>query len=1124
MSMRKDAISWLFSRFVSRRQRRVRRSGLRLESLEGRRLLAVTGDSPAIAGTVFGDANEDGSVTAGEEIAGATINLYLDNGDGIFNNGDDTLVETTITDENGAYGFEDLNGLADFFVVQPEQVIGSVTLLEQVSGLLSPGASRLIIDQFETSQQATAMSPVPASDGSTLQFADESEVIGAERDIFVEMNAGIGELRLRVNPFDLNPVLQYDSTSGVEGVATVTWDGIDNDPNLTPSMGLGGIDLTEGGQNTGFTMKLGIDTAGEGDTITITLYQGSADNSSSASASIPLTDGTASGYLFMPFSSFTGPVTADNVDAIQANIGGNMASADAQVDYIGVTGPDIVNFLNDSGSDLVINKTNGVAEVIAGEGVTYTITVENMGPFDVVGAVVEDFFPDELDNVSYTSSTTGTVTGNTESGNGDINDTVDMAVGSSITYTASATVVSSASGDLVNESRVVPPDASPDPDSGNNVSIETTTIRSEVDLIVTKSDNGAEVGPGDRFTYTITVANQGPSDVVNASLTDVFPVELTAANFTSSVVTGTVTGNTESGSGHVNDQLNMTANSRVDYQVTVDIALDATDDITNTVTIDPPEGTIDRNPADNTATETTTITPVTDLSIIKTSDETEFVAGEEVTYTILARNLGPDDVTGAIVNDIFPAELIDVTYTSTVTGIVSGESPTGNGNISDTVNMSVGSSIEYAVTGLLVSSAAGEITNIASITPPNGVVDPDPNNNISTIEIPIVREVDLVVTKSTKMASAGPGNLVDYEMTITNEGPSDVSVVQITDIFSTELENISFSSVASGGATGNTASGTDDLDDTVSMPANSSITYTAEGTIVASATMDIVNTVTAETTAAINTNPDSSATVTTTLIPGVDLLVTKTNTSGDVTPGEEITYEIEVSNIGPNPANNALFEDNFSSLLEDISYTSQSEGGASGNTASGNGNISDLLNLPVGSSVTYQVTSTLRTDATGTLNNTATITAPDGTVNLNPSDSMSSVENPIIESEAAISGFVFLDLNNDGKFDDNDPPVEGAELLLEEPDGTEIESQLTDETGAYDFSPLTAGSYLVQQIVPDGYRMGKDSDGGEFGELVEPGLFSVTLEDGDVATDLYFGLLPLQPSKRELLASSFSNF
>ena len=287
--------------------------------------------------------------------------------------------------------------------------------------------------------------------------------------------------------------------------------------------------------------------------------------------------------------------------------------------------------------------------------------------------------------------------------------------------------------------------------------------------------------------------------------------------------------------------------------------------------------------------------------------------------------------------------------------------------------------------------------------------------------------------------------------------------------------------------------------------------------------MDIVNTVTAETTAAINTNPDSSATVTTTLIPGVDLLVTKTNTSGDVTPGEEITYEIEVSNIGPNPANNALFEDNFSSLLEDISYTSQSEGGASGNTASGNGDISDLLNLPVGSSVTYQVTSTLRTDATGTLNNTATITAPDGTLNLNPSDSMSSVENAIIESEAAISGFVFLDLDNDGKFDDNDPPVEGAEVLLEEPDGTEIESQLTDETGAYDFSPLTTGSYLVQQIVPDGYRMGKDSDGGEFGELVEPGLFSVTLEDGDVATDLYFGLLPLQPSKRELLASNFSN-
>ena len=195
--------------------------------------------------------------------------------------------------------------------------------------------------------------------------------------------------------------------------------------------------------------------------------------------------------------------------------------------------------------------------------------------------------------------------------------------------------------------------------------------------------------------------------VIGARLTDVFPVELTAATFTSSVVTGTVTGNTESGSGNVDDELNMTANSRVDYQVTVDIAPDATGNITNTVTIDPPVGIIDRNPADNTATETTSITQVTDLSIIKTSDETEFVAGEEVTYTILARNLGPDDVTGAIVEDIFPAELMDVTYTSTVTGVVSGETPSGNGNISDTVNMSVGSSIEYTVTGLLVSSAAG---------------------------------------------------------------------------------------------------------------------------------------------------------------------------------------------------------------------------------------------------------------------------------------------------------------------------------------------------------------------------------------------------------------------------------
>ena len=99
---------------------------------------------------------------------------------------------------------------------------------------------------------------------------------------------------------------------------------------------------------------------------------------------------------------------------------------------------------------------------------------------------------------------------------------------------------------------------------------------------------------------------------------------------------------------------------------------------------------------------------------------------------------GPGRCDRTIVEDIFPAELMDVTYTSTVTGVVSGETPSGNGNISDTVNMTL-IKVSNIRSPDCVSSTAGEVTNTASITPPDGVVDPDQTNSTSTIEIPVVR-------------------------------------------------------------------------------------------------------------------------------------------------------------------------------------------------------------------------------------------------------------------------------------------------------------------------------------------------------------------------------------------------
>ncbi len=286
---------------------------MQFESLEGRRLLTTADATPSVQGIVYLDFNGDGSPTSGEEVAGVTVQLFQDDGDGVFEpGGDDIQVGADqVTDANGQYCFAGIEGTASFFLVQPAQVVGSVSLGQQVSGLLSPGAPNLLIDSFTTTQTAQATPPAPSSDGSTLVFADESEVIGGERDLFVELISGVGEVELLVNPFGLLPVLQFNSSSGVQGAAIVTWDGQDLNSGPTPDMGLNGRDLTQGGINTGLGMEIGIDLAGSGDSLSLRLYQGDASNFSEVMAPIPTTDGTATAYLFIPFTDFTGPVSAD---------------------------------------------------------------------------------------------------------------------------------------------------------------------------------------------------------------------------------------------------------------------------------------------------------------------------------------------------------------------------------------------------------------------------------------------------------------------------------------------------------------------------------------------------------------------------------------------------------------------------------------------------------------------------------------------------------------------------------------------------------------------------------------------------------------------------------------------
>ena len=117
--------------------------------------------------------------------------------------------------------------------------------------------------------------------------------------------------------------------------------------------------------------------------------------------------------------------------------------------------------------------------------------------------------PAALTGVTWTAS--GTATGFTASGSGNISDHVNFTAGSNVTYLVTATIKSSATGSLSNTATVAAAAGVTDTNTANNSATDTDTLTPKADLAITKADNvgGNSVGniigtaiPGTAITYT----------------------------------------------------------------------------------------------------------------------------------------------------------------------------------------------------------------------------------------------------------------------------------------------------------------------------------------------------------------------------------------------------------------------------------------------------------------------------------------------------------------------------------------------------------------------------------------------------------------------------------------------
>ena len=96
----------------------------------------------------------------------------------------------------------------------------------------------------------------------------------------------------------------------------------------------------------------------------------------------------------------------------------------------------------------------------------------------------------------------------------------------------------------------------------------------------------------------------------------------------------------------------------VTFTVVAQISPSATGNLVNTTSVNPPTGVVDTNLANNTATDTDTLTAQADLSVSKDDGKTTAVPGTANSYTITVTNNGPSTVGSVTLTDTVPAALL----------------------------------------------------------------------------------------------------------------------------------------------------------------------------------------------------------------------------------------------------------------------------------------------------------------------------------------------------------------------------------------------------------------------------------------------------------------------------------
>ena len=294
--------------------------------------------------------------------------------------------------------------------------------------------------------------------------------------------------------------------------------------------------------------------------------------------------------------------------------------------------------------DLTVGVVDDPDPVVAGNNLTYNVTVTNGGTAFATSSVLDVTLDSGLTYVSGSApplggaSLQGTVVC-TPSGQDVSCDLGTIPAQGSKPVSIVATVSSAQTSTLSSQFDASTTDT--ESDDQNNGAMADTTVTTEADLSITKSDSPDPVITGQTLTYMLTPTNNGPSDATFVFVTDTLPAGTTFLSSTPSICS-------EDGDIFCNIG-SLTAGQSSPFSIDVTVTAPP-GQISNTASVEGSQ--TDPQSENDSAVEMTTVDPdvIADLSVGVADVPDPVDAGTDLTYNVTVMNEGTGEATTSVLD------------------------------------------------------------------------------------------------------------------------------------------------------------------------------------------------------------------------------------------------------------------------------------------------------------------------------------------------------------------------------------------------------------------------------------------------------------------------------------------